>query len=286
MDVSIIIVNYNTCNMTLECIDSIFERTSGVEFEVIVVDNASKDDSASLLAADRRIKFIEAGENIGFGMANNLALKSARGEYVLLLNSDTLLLGNAVFEMWDYMKKSKLEIGALGTVLLDKDGNDSFSSAYFHNPWKILWMVFSQHCAHLVGKKLPYQMPSITYDVVPEEGFFDVDFVAGADLMARKDTFEKYGEFDPEFFLYYEETELQFRWKKAGLRNIIIPIRHICHLEGGTTGSPQSDWRKKIQYLSERIYFRKTLPRWSYLIYASLHAILYLPLTLRTKRTK
>lgn len=286
MDVSIIIVNYNTCAMTLECIESIFKWTSDMEFEVIVVDNASSDDSAAVLGGDKRIKFIEAGENLGFGRANNLALKYAAGEYVLLLNSDTLLLENAVYQMWDFMKNTDLNIGALGTVLQDREGKDTFSSAFFHNPWKILWMVFRQHCAHIVGKKIPYQMPSINYDVAPKDGFFDVDWVAGADLMARKDTFEKYGEFDPDFFLYYEETEMQYRWRKSGLRNVIIPVRGICHLEGATTGSPQSDWRKRVQYVSERIYFMKTLSPLSYYIYSVLHAVLYLPLTLRTRKCR
>ena len=95
MDVSVIIVNYNTRKLTGECIDSIFEKTSGITFEVIVVDNASQDDSIEIFRKDPRIIFIENTENQGFGKANNLGIKYATGRNILFLNSDTLLINNA-----------------------------------------------------------------------------------------------------------------------------------------------------------------------------------------------
>ena len=89
MDVSIIIVNYNTCQMTKECIDSVFERTFGLDFEIILVDNGSTDGSKSQFEKDSRITYVYSEFNLGFGCANNLGYKFAKGDYVFLLNSDT-----------------------------------------------------------------------------------------------------------------------------------------------------------------------------------------------------
>ena len=96
MDVSIIIVNYNTKNLTLQCIDSIYEKTIGVSFEIIIVDNNSTDGSQELLSQDNRIVFVEAGENLGFGKANNLGVEKSNGKFIFFLNSDTILVNNAI----------------------------------------------------------------------------------------------------------------------------------------------------------------------------------------------
>ena len=103
MDVSIIIVNYNTCRMTAECIDSVFEKTHGIDFEIILVDNASTDGSREHFAGDSRITYIYNDENLGFGRANNAGIERARGRYVFLLNSDTLLIGNAIKTLCDHL---------------------------------------------------------------------------------------------------------------------------------------------------------------------------------------
>ena len=96
MDVSVIIVNYNTKKLTKNCIDSIFQNTKDVKFEVILVDNASTDGSKEFFEQDNRIKYIYSTTNLGFGKANNLGYKEASGKYLFLLNSDTLLLNNAI----------------------------------------------------------------------------------------------------------------------------------------------------------------------------------------------
>ena len=128
IDVSIIIVNYNTCELTKQCIDSVFKKTSGISFEVIVVDNDSKDDSIKVLSQDSRVNFIESGANLGFGRANNLGIKHSRGKYVFFLNSDTILLNNAVKMLFDFMDAHKeLNVGALGTILLDGNHNRTHS---------------------------------------------------------------------------------------------------------------------------------------------------------------
>ena len=99
MDVSIIIVNYNTLKVTAQCLDSIFRLTYGLSFEVILVDNASTDGSKEIFSQDKRIKYIYSDRNLGFGRANNLGFQTAAGEYIFLLNSDTILLNNAVLHL-------------------------------------------------------------------------------------------------------------------------------------------------------------------------------------------
>ncbi|UVV84289.1 glycosyltransferase [Bacteroides thetaiotaomicron] len=106
MDVSVIIVNYNTKALTKSCIESIFSETCGIEFEVILVDNASSDGSKELFQIDERIIFIESNVNLGFGKANNLGYKYATGKYIFLLNSDTLLKNNAIKLFFDFAEKN------------------------------------------------------------------------------------------------------------------------------------------------------------------------------------
>lgn len=124
MDVSIIIVNYNTKNLTKDCINSIYEQTAGLEFEIIVSDNNSKDGSIEMIKESfPNVILIENNENLGFGRANNKGLAVATGKYIFYLNSDTILLNNAVKIFFDYFEKHNNEnIGALGCNLQNKDG--------------------------------------------------------------------------------------------------------------------------------------------------------------------
>ena len=101
MEMSIIIVNYNTLDITQRCIDSIFKNTHNLLYEVILVDNASKDGSIEYFSADTRIKFIESGANIGFGKANNLGYKYSTGDVILFLNSDTVIFNNVLCNMYN-----------------------------------------------------------------------------------------------------------------------------------------------------------------------------------------
>ena len=126
MDVSIIIVNYNTCDLTRNCLKSVFEQTKDIDFEVIVSDNGSKDGSIEMIKKEfPQVILIENNANLGFGAANNRGLKIAKGKYVFYLNSDTILLNNAVKCFFDYWENSpeKDTIGALGGNLLNEDGN-------------------------------------------------------------------------------------------------------------------------------------------------------------------
>lgn len=133
LDVSVIIINYNTLKMTDECICSVIEKTSGISYEIILVDNASTDGSKEFFSNDPRVTYIYNDENLGFGRANNRGIEIASGKYLLLLNSDTLLLNNAVRLFFNYFENygDAQAIGALGCVLKDPCGNPVHSGGLF-----------------------------------------------------------------------------------------------------------------------------------------------------------
>lgn len=131
MDVSIIIVNYNTYDLTAACIQSIIEHTKRISYEIIVVDNASTDGSKEKFERDSRIKYIYSEKNGGFGYGNNRGIEIANGDYFFLLNSDTLLLNNAIYEFFKYAKSHKSRI-IYGCYLQGNDG--TYRNSFFYFP--------------------------------------------------------------------------------------------------------------------------------------------------------
>lgn len=221
MDISVIIVNYNTKQLLADCLATVFEKTKGVTFEVIVVDNASTDGSKEYIKERYpSVKWINSGENLGFGKANNLGAKSATGKYLFLLNSDTLLLNNAIRIFFDYAESHQHEgIGTLGSWLLDKNEKPNNSFGFFP--------CAKNEICYLLGK---YQLPSLS-DITEEK---EVDYITGADLFIEKRLFDELNGFDENIFMYYEETDLQYRLAQRGLSRKVIPGPRIIHLEGGS----------------------------------------------------
>lgn len=257
--------------MTSECIDTIYAQTKDVSFEVILIDNDSQDGSQEFFAQDKRVRFVESGGNIGFGRANNLGLKYATGKYIFFLNTDTLLLNNAVKLFFDYAESHNNErIGALGTILLDANRMPTFSCGHFLTI-KIIFQVLTVHFGHV---------PDIYGANIPKEKLelnaFDVDYVSGANIFVSKDIIDRYGAFDPEFFMYYEENEMQHRWKVAGYASRIINGPKIIHLEGGSFKKNNKKGavsrraysvKTLINRKSEMIYFKKCYSKAYYLLY-------------------
>jgi GT2 family glycosyltransferase len=143
MDVSIIIVNNNTNRWTQDRIDCVFDKTKGLEFEVIVVDNGSTDGSKEHFEKDDRIKYIYCIENMGFGRVNNLGFKHAKGDYVFLLNSDTCLINNAILEFYYYMRSAPLNVGCLGCLMMDREGMPIHSYGEFPGVRYFMWRVLT-----------------------------------------------------------------------------------------------------------------------------------------------
>lgn len=237
LDVSIIIVNYNTKELTRNCLKSVFEQTKNISFEVIVSDNGSNDGSIEMIKSDfPQVVFIENNANLGFGVANNRGLKIAKGKYIFYLNSDTVLLNNAVKIFFDYWENSpeKEKIGALGCVLQDENGNLIHSGGEFPKYKSICKERFSE----LVHSYTKYLLLKLHLDMIYQflrkeiknERIVSgvVDYVTGADLFMLNDRFAK---FDERFVLYYEETDLQKNlYNQTGKKSFLIDEPKIIHL--------------------------------------------------------
>lgn len=265
IEVSIIIVNYNTCELTHNCVNSIYEKTNDVSFEIIVVDNGSTDMSQRILAADSRIVFIEANNNLGFGKANNLGVKNAKGKYLFFLNSDTYFINNALKHFVSFYEtySNVLHLGAIGCILFDKNLHKIHSMGPFPIMTKLLKMEWGNLIMRRLGKQMKHH--DDFYSMCYDKDYFPVDYVTGADLFVSREVIDKYGCFDPDFFMYYEETEMQFRWKKNGLQSYIVCGPQIVHLEGAS--QKRSPHKQFVILRSMMLYCKKTYGRIEYLIF-------------------
>jgi GT2 family glycosyltransferase len=217
MDVSVVIVNYNTKTLLRECLASIYRHTGGLEFEVIVSDNASRDGSTVMIRNEfPRVMLLENEKNLGFGAANNRGLDRARGDFIFYLNSDTLLLNNGIKIFFDYWRAATdaASLGALGCVLLDSGGRPVHSFGSFYRAVDELKEKFSG----------PPDKPGDSLSLPKEVGY-----ICGAALFLKRDG---YARFDERFFLYYEDNDLQLKLAQAGKKRLLIPGPKIVHLEG------------------------------------------------------
>lgn len=261
MDVSIIIVNYKTCKLVLDCIESIYMHVKDVDFEIIVVDNNSEDRSAeTIVRLWPQVQVIPLKENIGFGKANNVGVKRACGKYVFFLNSDTVLLNDAVSILADYLDTHDF-VGLCGGQLYGRDGE--LCSSYFKYPnWKYFFsLVFK-------GNVVFPELPICTEGKIPF-------YIAGADMMIRKSFIDKYGAFDKDFFMYYEDTELSYRVQKKGLEVHFVPRAKIIHLQDMSPKGRSSKLSVLDLYVIQSRYFylEKVKGCVAMMLFLSLHIV-------------
>lgn len=251
MNVSVIIVNYNTTQLVIDCINSIYEHTKDILFEVIVVDNDSKNRTIEQLnEIFPFVRLVLNDKNSGFGAANNLGNKYAKGKYLFLLNSDTLLLDNAIKQFYDFMEITP-EAGVCGGNLLTKDLKPNFSFEHLQPSLlnSIDKLFFRPYQRIKYGKNrcfLHEDKPTIIKG-----------FTSGADYFIIKKLYNKIGGFDEHFFMYYEDVELTNRVHQSKFKSYIIPSVKIIHLDGGSQSKNQS---KKNKWMVESLayYFKKT----------------------------
>ncbi|MEE3410070.1 MAG: glycosyltransferase family 2 protein [Treponema sp.] len=236
MDVSIIIVNYNTKQLLSDCIKSIYEHTTGLEYEIIVSDNGSKDGSIEMIKTDfPHVALVENNANLGFGAANNRGLAVAKGKYVFYLNSDTILLNNAIKLFFDYFEShgSSENIGALGANLLNKDmqiihsyGAFITSKAFINELFHTLYGVTKLSLLYLLFGRTAKKSAD---DSIKQFYVGQVDYITGADLFMLNDQTAR---FDESYFMYAEEMDLQYNIQKFGKKRLLIDGPQIMHLQG------------------------------------------------------
>ena len=248
MDVSIIITNYNTKDFLINCIKSIKKYTNNIEYEIIVIDNNSSDDSVITIEKDfPDVKLIKNNKNVGFGAANNIGKQSAIGKYVFYLNSDTVLLNNAVKIFFDYFENSKENLGAIGCNLLNENNHICASYGNFFSFKHDLLRMFYEYSLLFCFWKKIIKNKTKKYEYYCG----NVDVIIGADLFMKND---ENALFDEYFFLYHEETDLQLRLEEKKLIRKIIEGPEIIHFGGSSNNSVISKYDYFISV--SRIYDR------------------------------
>jgi N-acetylglucosaminyl-diphospho-decaprenol L-rhamnosyltransferase len=250
--ISIIIVNYNGQKFLKDCLTSILEQVQNINYEVVIVDNSSVDDSVKIIQNQfPTFKLICSDSNLGFGKANNVAVKQSQGEYLLFLNTDTIFTENTPKILSDYLTENQ-DVGAVGSRLTFKDGSYQLSCGRF--PHLVIEFIYK------IRAGLDYRWHRIFagfYDRLYAK-LIDVDWVTGACLMMRRDTFNKLGGFDESFFMYFEDVDLCKRVKDLGLKVIYYPKTTVIHLLGGSAQGSKKGIN--THYRNSQIhYYRKHL---------------------------
>lgn len=255
LDVSVILVSYNTIEMTKKAINHLIASQQDLKMDIFVIDNDSKDNSANILRNEYPvITLIENKKNVGFGRANNQALPYINSRYVLLLNTDAFVEPDTVSKTVRYMDANP-QCGILGVKLLGRDGVLQPSCRYFPTPWNIF---LNQTCLKRVFKSAKL-MDNMSWD---HASVRDCDWVPGCYFLIRKEVIDQVGLLDPRYFLYYEEIDLCFAAKKAGWHVTYFPDTTVVHIGGESAkseGAITSSGRQieSMQIESELLYFRK-----------------------------
>lgn len=265
MHVSVIIVNYNTLELTKNTIDSVIEKTKDLTYEIILVDNASTDGSVEFFEKKYKDKiiFVKNNENLGFGRANNKGIEIAKGKYVFLLNSDTLLINNAIKILFDFMEKNE-DCGVCGGNLFDVNLKPTHSFLR-KLPCLSSEINFQLNFFSKVFRKVMNKRNDFNYSKKEKE----VGYITGADMMIRKKVLLETGLFDKDFFMYSEESELTYRIKQKGYKVISVSQAEIIHLEGKSSIFKE---KKHHMFLESKYkYFYKTsnLKTCKYIYYIS-----------------
>ena len=232
--------------MTSECIDSVIEKTHDVNYEIILVDNSSTDGSKEYFERDSRIKYIYSEENLGFGRANNLGAKFSDGKYLFFLNSDTLLIENSLNTLFKFLQNHR-EYAACGCQLLYADGSYQESHIKYPSLWNDITEIIPSRLYLSRKKNSKYEVRKI---------LDSIESINGADIFIAKNIFIEMSGFDPEYFMYYEETDLFYNIKKAGYKIALIPNTKLIHINGGSF-SKISISKYTMMYRSKLLFYKR-----------------------------
>ena len=241
---SIIILNWNTKELIKECLQSLPKKR---EYEVIVVDNGSIDGSKEYLRRLKSIKLIDNKKNFGFAKGNNQGIEKAKGEYILLLNSDTVVKKGSLEKLVRYLDQNK-NVAAVSPLLLNKDGSKQIDY-YMRFPSALRVLLYHNLLLRSLIMKSPFRSLVVSE---PEDKPFSVDQLPGAALMTRKEVFKKVGGLDEDYHFLFEDVDWSYRVKEEGLGELIVlPQAKIVHLGGASW----KKWLKKKRFGFYRQYF-------------------------------
>ena len=252
MDVSIIIVNWNSAAYVQACVRSIYQHTRDVRFEIIVVDSGSFDDCGGMLAREHpQVRFIQSDKNVGFARSNNLAARGAEGRFLLFLNPDTEVRGPALQKLFA-AALALPDAGVLGARLLNSDGTLQTSCLQAFPTLanqvldaELLRTWFPR--ARVWGTAALY---AESPDPVPVEG------VSGACLMTPRAVFDQVGGFSEDYFMYYEDMDYCVKVRKAGRNNYFVPAAEVVHHGGKSSGGEYNRFSSVVMAESGWRFFR------------------------------
>lgn len=251
MDVSIIVVAWNVQQLLEDCLKSVFEQTSGIDFEVIYVDNASEDNSVEMVKEKfPKVTIIENDENMGFIIANNQGIEVSKGQYVLLLNSDTIVLDNAIAKTVQFANQHT-DAAVIGCKVLNPD------------------MTLQRNCFMYPSALNMFLTSTYLYKIFPKNRFFgrehmtwwnfneirEVETVCGCYSLVRKEAIDQVGMMDDTYFVYGDDPDWCYRFKEAGWKILFTPEPNIIHYGGLTTSQKSRIFRWQL-HGSELIFVR------------------------------
>jgi GT2 family glycosyltransferase len=252
-DVLIVIVNWNTREILRNCLRSVYEQTREINFKVVVVDNASSDGSAEMVKKEfSQANLISNSDNRGFAAANNQGMKVAQGRYILLLNPDTIVLDGAIQKSVAYADDHQ-DIGVLGCQVWLNDKEIQQTCFSFPSVYGLIAQEMGlRHLFPRAGVFGREKMVGWNRDTERE-----VDVVSGMFVLVRREAIEQVGLMDEAYFVYAEETDWCFRFKRAGWKCAFTPTARIIHLDGGSKSTDQISVRMFVQQQKSLLIFYK-----------------------------
>lgn len=248
IELSVIIVNWNGAEFVGKCLKSVFESKFNKPWEVIVVDNNSSDKSVEIIKQFSQVIAIENKENVGFGSANNQALKQATGKFVFLLNPDTQIFPDSMEKLVEKIEEEE-KIAIVAPQLVNENGSLQKEIGHFPGLVDSILVLLKLH-------RMPF-FKDLVYPKVDYSQEHEAEHLMGSALLIRREVLDSVGVFDEHFFLWFEETDLEKRIKKAGWKLIYYPQARVVHLLSKSIKQVSPLKRQLMWSKSLGIYFRK-----------------------------
>ena len=290
INISIVIVSYNVATLLCQCIDSIYRSNINIiginnhllknvqypNVEIIVIDSCSNDNTISEITKYKEVKIILNNTNIGISKGNNIGVERSKGEYIFLLNPDTILFDNTIIELYNYHEIYK-NVGVVGPLTYNTDGSFQPTRRRFHRLRDIVFTLNHQSQSERIFKN--DILKDYYYSEYNYTDTFDVDWLQSSAMLIKRQVFDDIGYFDENFFMYYDEIDWCFRAKRHGWEIYYIGYSSIIHHQGKSSiKSPSAKYYNQ----SKIYYFRKNYGiKAGFIVFILVHLNLGIPLVIR-----